>query len=238
MGAPAERAGASAELGEVELQCDSPEAPAPDGGLLQVSVYKETADVRLGVSFYDPRDAVELGFTEREAVVKAVAPGSVAADALHPGERIVTVGGVAVESPLHCVEALRGSAGYVRIGKGAAAADFAATALAQQMASRRRMQRLDQPRILGSDSDRGAVALGSSPGRLGYMGRGDSGMIPGLDLATVHEFARIDKVKAPLSARVMNSARAVGEVVRNPVSSLLSYSMGYPISMAHLAQMG
>ena len=86
------------------------------------TLYKESKDTKLGITFFR-RDPQESASTDSALVSRIGATGP-AAGKLHVGERVVTVGGVPVEGPLHAARMLRESEGFMKIGKLPKRADF------------------------------------------------------------------------------------------------------------------
>lgn len=80
-----------------------------------VMIYKEKKESKLGVTFYrkDPQE----GGQEHAAIVSRLAQNAVSEGKLQPGERIMSIQGMAVQNPLHAARLLRESEGYLRIGK-------------------------------------------------------------------------------------------------------------------------
>ena len=87
-----------------------------------VTVYKETRDTKLGVTFYR-RDPQEGGHKDSAIISKLNNEGP-AAGLLRVGERILRVQGHEVEGPLHAARLLRESEGFLKITKLPVREDF------------------------------------------------------------------------------------------------------------------
>ena len=84
-----------------------------------VTLYKGDKNQRLGISFLSVEDARRRGnqdsIDEKLTVVAMVAEDGPAYTLLRRGERVISVGGVALEGPVHAANTLRQSEGYLKV---------------------------------------------------------------------------------------------------------------------------
>ena len=82
------------------------------------TVYKADKSQRVGIRFFSSDDMQERGVPgdSKVGIVAMLADDSPAKDDLARGDRVVSIGGVSILSPIHCADTLRECEGFIKIG--------------------------------------------------------------------------------------------------------------------------